>query len=124
MDKVRVDKWLWAARFYKTRALAKVAVESGKVKLDGKKIKPSRQIEIHDTLLIRKNYDDFIIEIRDLAERRVSAANSRMLYEETPESIDRRKIERARRKLQHNVAISSGRPNKKQRRLIHRFLES
>ena len=124
MDKVRVDKWLWAARFYKTRALAKVAVESGKVKLDGKKIKPSRQIEIDDTLLIRKNYDDFIIEIKDLAERRVSAAKSRILYEETPKSIDRRKVERAQRKLQHSVAISNGRPNKKHRRLIHKLLES
>lgn len=124
MDKIRVDKWLWAARFYKTRALAKVAVESGKVKLDGKKIKPSRQIEIDDTLLIRKNYDDFIIEIKILAERRVSAVKSRILYEETPESIDRRKVERAQRKLQHSVAISNGRPNKKQRRLIHKLLES
>jgi ribosome-associated heat shock protein Hsp15 len=124
MDKVRVDKWLWAARFYKTRALAKVAVESGKVKLDGKKIKPSRQIEIDDTLLIRKNYDDFVIEIKDLADRRVSAAKSRILYEETPESIYRRKVERAQRKLQHSVAISNGRPNKKQRRLIHKLLES
>ncbi len=124
MDKVRVDKWLWAARIYKTRALAKVAVESGKVKLDGKKIKPSRQIEIDDTLLIRKNYDDFTIEIKDLAESRVSAAKSRILYEETPKSIDRRKVERAQRKLQHSVAITNGRPNKKQRRLIHKLLES
>ena len=58
MDKVRLDKWLWAARFYKTRPLAKVAIQAGKVKLDGQKVKPSRQIEINDKLLIRTNLDD------------------------------------------------------------------
>ena len=124
MDKVRIDKWLWAARFYKTRALAKVAVASGKIKLEGKKIKPSRQIEINDTLLIRLNFVDFIVEIKALAERRVSAAKAKLLYEETPESLHQRGVERAKRQLAQSIAPPTRRPNKKQRRLIQKFLES
>jgi len=124
MDKVRLDKWLWAARFYKTRPLAKVAIQAGKVKLDGQKVKPSRQIEINDKLLIRTNLDDLIIEIKGLAERRSSPASARILYAETPESVHKREIERAKRQLAQSNSSSTRRPNKKQRRLIHKFLGS
>ena len=124
MDKVRLDKWLWAARFYKTRTLAKVAIQAGKVKLAGQKVKPSRQIEVNDKLLIRTNLDDLIIEIRGLAERRGSPASAKILYAETPESVHQREIERAKRQLAQSNSSPTRRPNKKQRRLIYKFLGS
>ena len=72
-DSVRVDKWLWAARFFKTRALAREAVKGGKVQLDGHRVKPGRTLKSGDCLTIRRGEDDFLITVMDLGDRRVSA---------------------------------------------------
>jgi ribosome-associated heat shock protein Hsp15 len=122
---VRIDKWLWAARFFKTRALAKAAVESGKVQIDGHKSKPSRLLETGITMTIRQGLDEKTIVVQELSAHRRGAPEAQLLYAETPESIARREARAAERKAQ-NLAQpeNSIRPNKKQRRQIHRFLQN
>ena len=124
LEKVRIDKWLWAARFFKTRSLAKTAIENGKVQIDGNKSKPSRQLEVGNILSIRQGYDIKTVEVIALSEQRRGAPEAMLLYSETPESIEQRKRQGAQRKAAHSSVISDGRPNKKQRRQIHRFLNN
>lgn len=87
---VRIDKWLWATRFFKTRALAKKHVESGKIKVNGQKTKPSRLLNLNDELEINKEDLKWVVEILQLIEKRVSAKLAAEAYEETPESIKAR----------------------------------
>lgn len=124
MDKVRIDKWLWAARFFKTRSLAKSAIEGGKVHIDGNKSKASRQLEVGTVLAIRQGFDIKTVEVIALSEQRRGAPEAMLLYSETPESIELREKESAQRKAANSAVISDGRPNKKQRRQIHRFLSN
>lgn len=125
MDKVRLDKWLWAARFFKTRSLAKAAVEGGKVQLAGQRVKVSREIAVGDTLHIRQGWDERIIEIRALSDQRRGAPEAQLLYEETPASVARREADAAARKAAGGmIDRPAHRPTKKQRRQIHRFKES
>jgi ribosome-associated heat shock protein Hsp15 len=124
IDKVRIDKWLWAARFFKTRSLAKSAIENGKVHIDGNKSKPSRQLEIGTVLTIRQGFDSKTVEVIALSEQRRGAPEAMLLYSETVESIELRENNRAQRKAANSAVISDGRPNKKQRRQIHRFLSN
>jgi ribosome-associated heat shock protein Hsp15 len=121
---VRIDKWLWAARFFKTRSLAKSAIENGKVHIDGNKSKPSRQLEVGNVLTIRQGFDSKTVEVITLSEQRRGAPEAMLLYSETPESIELREKESAQRKAANGAVISDGRPNKKQRRQIHRFLSN
>jgi len=118
---VRIDKWLWAARFYKTRGLATEEVNGGHVKLNGEAVKPSKQVECSDELTITKGYETFIITITGLATKRGSATVARTLYEEHASSIVARDEERERRKL-HAAAAPKKRPDKKARRQIIRFV--
>jgi len=124
LDKVRIDKWLWAARFFKTRSLAKSAIENGKVHIDGNKSKASRQLEVGTLLTIRQGFDSKTVEVIALSEQRRGAPEAMLLYSETPESIELRKKDSAQRKAANSAVISDGRPNKKQRRQIHRFLSN
>ncbi|WP_027328335.1 RNA-binding S4 domain-containing protein [Marinimicrobium agarilyticum] len=123
MEKVRIDKWLWAARFFKTRNLAKQAVEGGKVQCDGQRVKPSKDLTTGLTLTIRQGYDDKVVLVKALSDKRRGAPEAQLLYEETPESIAKREERAAQRKAGGLAGqiISDHRPNKKERRQIHRF---
>lgn len=120
--KIRLDKWLWAARFYKTRAIAKAAVEGGKVHYDGQRCKVSKTVEINAKLTIRQGFDEKTVIIKELAEQRRGAPEAQALYEETADSIKARMDESERRRImKHASGIPDQRPNKKQRRQIHQF---
>lgn len=120
MDKVRIDKWLWAARFFKTRNLAKQAIEGGKVHMDGSRIKASKELVVGALLDIRQGFDKKQVRVVALSDQRRGAPQAQALYEETPESIDKREANAIARKLS-NHSHPETKPNKKQRRQIHRF---
>ena len=116
-DKVRIDKWLWAARFFKTRALASDAVSGGKVHLDGQRIKPSRTVKVGDCYEIRRGFDRVVVIVEQLSGRRGPASVAQTLYHETEQSLERRAREADQRKLaQMQRPIAGQRPNKQQRR--------
>jgi ribosome-associated heat shock protein Hsp15 len=121
---VRLDKWLWAARFFKTRTLAKSAIENGKVLIDGQKCKPSRTIGGNETLTIRRGDEVIEVVVVMLSEQRRGAPEAQKLYQETGESMARREQLAANRKALRDSMPISVRPNKKQRRQIHKFLEN
>ena len=119
---IRFDKWLWAARFFKTRALAKQAIEGGKVHYNGARAKVSKTVEVGATLIIRQGWDEKTVVIKALSEQRRGADIACQLYEETEESITKRSLNAEQRKLQRaSQAAPEHRPNKKQRRQIVRF---
>ena len=122
MDKVRIDKWLWAARFFKTRALAKNAIENGKVQINGQKPKPSRMLDVGETLTVRQGYDEKTLEVVALSDQRRGAPDAQKLYRETDESIAARDQQQAERKALNQSMPQHEKPNKKQRRQIHRFI--
>lgn len=121
MEKLRIDKWLWAARFFKTRTLAKQAIEGGKIHIGGQRVKASREITVGTNLSIRQGWDLVEVAVTALCDRRRDAEFARTLYRETEHSIARRARERAERQAA-NAGVQRQRPNKKQRRQIHRFL--
>ena len=118
---VRIDKWLWAARFFKTRGLATEQVTGGHVQLKGEAVKPSRQIKCGDELTILREQERFVVTVTALAEKRGSAAVAQTLYDEHEDSIKAREAEREQRKL-HAAAAPKKRPDKKARRQIIRFV--
>ncbi|MEM9256460.1 MAG: S4 domain-containing protein [Pseudomonadota bacterium] len=121
-DKLRLDKWLWAARFFKTRSLAKSAIEGGKVHLHGQRVKVSKEIAIGDELKIRQGWDEKIVRVVALSDQRRGAAEATRMYEETPDSIARREAHAEARKSAGGMTDRPAqRPTKKQRRQIHRF---
>lgn len=120
-EKVRVDKWLWAARFFKTRSLAKTAIEGGKVQLEGQRVKVSKEIVVGDRLLVRQGWDEKEIVVRALSERRGPAAIAQTLYEESQESIARREREAQLRKAAGGVSRPLHRPDKHERRQLNRL---
>lgn len=122
VSKVRVDKWLWAARFFKTRSLAKAAIEGGKVQLDGQRVKVSKEITVGDRLEVRQGYDQREILVTALSDQRRGAPEAQLLYQETEASLKRRESEAAARKAAGGmIDRPAHRPDKKQRRQIHRF---
>jgi ribosome-associated heat shock protein Hsp15 len=121
-DKVRLDKWLWAARFYKTRAQAKAAIEGGKVQCQGERCKPGKEPRVGDTYQIRQGFDTRIVVVLALSVQRQGAPQAQLLYEETAASLAAREKAAAQRKaMGAGQVISEHRPSKKQRRQIHRF---
>lgn len=121
-DKIRVDKWLWAARFFKTRNLAKQAIEGGKIHCDGQRIKASKEILVGLTLTIRQDLDERTVVVKALSDQRRGAPEAALLYEETEESKQLREKRSAERKAGlGSFIVSDHRPNKKERRHIHRF---
>jgi ribosome-associated heat shock protein Hsp15 len=119
---VRIDKWLWAARFFKTRSLAAEAVAGGKVALNGARPKPSRTIRPGDHLNIRRSVYEWIIIVKGTSTYRGPASDGQRLYEETEESRSRRQAALAQLKLERPADFHSpGRPSKKDRRMISKF---
>ena len=124
MEKVRLDQWLWAARFYKTRSLSKTAINSGKVKVNGKSCKPSKEIVISDEVLIRAKHFQKTVIVSFLSNIRQNATLASKLYVETEESVDTRLREQALKKSSFDLSVNSVKPNKKQRRQLDSFLNS
>ncbi len=119
-ESMRVDKWLWVARFFKTRSIAKDAIEGGKVHLNGERVKVSKEIRIGMELTIRQGFEQKTVQIKALSAVRGGAPIAQQLYEETEVSIARRELLSSQRKL-HNLARPEHRPSKKDRRDINRF---
>lgn len=126
LQKVRLDKWLWSARFFRTRTLAKEAIEAGRVHFAGSRVKVSKEISIGDELTIRQgsatNYTQKTIKVLGLSEVRGNATIASNLYQETDESVARREYFHEQKKLA-NLARPDHRPNKKQRRQLEKFKE-
>lgn len=122
MDRLRVDKWLWAARFFKTRSIAKTAIEGGKVHLDGQRVKVSREISIGETLVIKQGWDEKEVVIRGLSAQRGPAPVARALYEETTASIEKREREaQARKAAGGAIARPTQKPGKHQRKALEKL---
>ena len=122
MDKVRIDKWLWAARFFKTRSIAKTAIEGGKVHLDGQRVKVSREICVGEILLIKQGWDEKEVVVLRLSAQRGPAPVARELYEETLASIEKREREaQARKAAGGAVARPTQKPGKHQRKALERL---
>lgn len=121
-QRFRLDKWLWAARFYKTRSLAAEAVNGGHVRVNGARVKPARSVNIGDAIEIHKPPYTFSIEVRGLSAKRGSAAVASALYEEDPQSIARREAVRSQSRQQAILnPRPQGRPDKRQRRRLMRM---
>lgn len=121
---VRLDKWLWAARFFKTRALAKEAVEGGKVHYNGQRCKPGKHVEVEAVLTIRQGWDEKEVQVLGVSDRRKSAKEAVLLYEESEESQQRREEQAWQRKQMQMASLPPARrPTKKQRRHIVKFKE-
>ena len=121
-DRVRLDRWLWAARFFKTRALAAAAVAGGKVQVNGARAKPAKPVQIDDQLRVRVGPYDWLVTVRAVTERRGSARDAQLLYDEKPEG----RAARERLAEQHKIAPAptyqgKGRPTKKERRELQRL---
>lgn len=122
---VRLDKWLWAARFFKTRQLAQEAIAGGKVHLNGQRVKPGREIQVGARLEISKDQLVWVVDVTALSSRRGPAREAALLYQETSESLARREAELIRKREQRDSdVLQDGRPTKRDRRLIHRFKNS
>lgn len=125
LSKLRVDKWLWAARFFKTRSLAKAAIEGGKIQVNDQRVKVSKEISVGDRLQIRQGWDLKVVVVDALSDQRRGAPEAQQLYTETPDSLARRESEAAARKAAGGmIERPATKPTKKQRRQIHRFKET
>jgi ribosome-associated heat shock protein Hsp15 len=123
VGKVRIDKWLWAARFFKTRSLAAEAVSGGKVHINSNRIKPSHEVRVGEVVQIRKGPYQFIIIVKEVSARRGPAQSAAMLYEETQASRTAREVLAEQLRLDdRSTPRSYKRPDKKQRRQIIRFI--
>ncbi|MFV5494320.1 S4 domain-containing protein [Acinetobacter towneri] len=120
IETIRIDKWLWAARFFKTRSIAKAAIEGGKVHHNGERVKVSKEIRVGTELTIQQGFDKKTILVKALSGVRGPAPVAQQLYEETEVSIARRELIATQRKL-HNLARPDHRPSKKDRRDISKF---
>ncbi|HWU98959.1 MAG TPA: RNA-binding S4 domain-containing protein [Oxalicibacterium sp.] len=119
IENVRIDKWLWAARFFKTRSQASDAVDAGKVRIDRDRVKPARNVRIGETLQIDNGSTEWEVEVRALSDKRGSAEVAQKLYAETAESVLKRQQESDRRKFFREPSLEiKGRPTKRDRRLL------
>ena len=119
-ETVRIDKWLWAARFFKTRSIAKSAIEGGKVHFDGERVKVSKEVRVGMELTIQQGFEKKTVVIKAISNVRGPAPIAQQLYEETEVSLAKRELLASQRKL-HNLARPDHRPSKKDRRQISRF---
>lgn len=121
-EQARLDKWLWAARLFKTRALAQAAVEGGKVHYDGQRVKPGHAVRPGARLSVRVGYDERLLLVLGLSEQRGPASVAQALYEETADSIAKRAATAALRQAAAlSRPVSDGRPDKRQRRQLTRL---
>ena len=125
LEKLRLDKWLWAARFFKTRSLAKAAIEGGKVHFNGQRVKVSKEVQVGDELRVRQGFDEKTVVIQALHDKRRGAPEAQLLYQETQDSIQARELSAQQRKYMSSLSPNT-KPNKKDRRKIQhikQFLE-
>jgi ribosome-associated heat shock protein Hsp15 len=121
-EEVRLDKWLWAARFFKTRSLAAEAITGGKIEINGERAKPSRVVRLGDKLNIRRGPFEWTIIVKQVSRRRGPAPQAQLLYEETEDSRRKREAAAAQMKLERGVEFDApGRPSKRDRREIAKF---
>ena len=121
-EKVRIDKWLWAARFFKTRGLAIDAIKGGKVSHAGHRVKPSKEVQVGDELSVRQGYAVKTVVVKALSDKRGPAPQAALLYEETPESLQKREAMKAQFSAQPAMRKHGlGRPTKRERRKIVAF---
>ena len=120
-DRVRIDKWLWAARFYRTRSLAAEAIEAGHVRVDGERVKAAYPVRATSRVTVRKRELAWDVEVLDVSERRGSATQAALLYRETAESAAEREAALAERAKARAAAVA-GRPTKRDRRKLEDFL--
>jgi ribosome-associated heat shock protein Hsp15 len=119
---VRLDKWLWAARFFKTRSVAREAVSGGKVRLNDNRAKPGRTLNVGDELRIQRGEDEYIVSVLELSSRRGPATVARTLYEESEDNrLTREKLAEERSLDRQQDGAREGRPDKRQRRRLVRF---
>jgi len=123
-DSIRLDKWLWAARFFKTRAVSSTAVAGGKVQVNGSRAKPAKQVQVGDNLRVRVGPYEWIVTVRAVTERRGSPKDAQLLYDESPQG----RAARERLAEAHKIAPAptyqgKGRPTKKDRRELQRLEE-
>lgn len=122
MEKIRLDKWLWAARFFKTRAKAKQAIDGGKVHIHGVRGKAGKEIRVGEELQIRQGWDEKTVLVTALSQQRRGAEQAALLYAETEQSVQLREEASAKRKAQSGLQHrQEGKPTKKNRRLLHQF---
>ena len=121
-NRLRIDKWLWAARFFKTRSLAAKAVEGGRVRVDGERVKPAKELKPGDVVTVRVGELEWVVTVRALAARRGPAAEARGLYVEEEASRVRREAITAARKLEREPGSGlRGRPTKRDRRMLRKL---
>lgn len=116
---VRIDKWLWAARFYKTRTVAADAISGGKVHVNGERVKPSRSIKVGDYLEIRRGHYEFCVTVISLGKQRRPASEAGLMYEETAQSVEARRVMQDHLKIEAVYTRKTNhRPNKQERRQL------
>ncbi len=120
-EEVRLDKWLWAARFYKTRSIARNMVDGGKVHYNGQRSKPSKIVELGAVITLRQGQEEKTVTIDRISDQRRGAPEAQTLYSETPESIEKRERQALARKLNAHNPSPDRRPDKKQRRDLLKF---
>ena len=121
-DITRIDKWLWAARFFKTRSQASAAVEGGKIHVNGQRVKPAKDVRAGDEVDIHVGQSRWTVIVRAIGERRGPAAEAQQLYEETADSVTRREREREARRLKVEPSLGlHGRPTKRDRRRLDKL---
>ncbi|MDP8161633.1 ribosome-associated heat shock protein Hsp15 [Pasteurella skyensis] len=124
-EAIRLDKWLWAARFYKTRTIAKAMIEGGKVHYNGQRIKSSKVVEIGAKVILRQGNEEKEVEILEISDQRKGAPEAQKLYQETAESIVKREKMALARKMNYlSMPHPDRRPNKKERRDLIKFKHS
>ncbi|MGG4664563.1 ribosome-associated heat shock protein Hsp15 [Providencia vermicola] len=125
IEPVRLDKWLWAARFYKTRSMAREMIDGGKVHYNGQRTKPGKIVELHALVKLRQGNDERTIEILEISSQRRGAPEAQLLYRETAESIEHReKIALARKMNALTMPHPERRPDKKERRTLLKFKQT
>ncbi len=125
MEKLRIDKWLWAARFYKTRTLASEEIDKGRVHINGVAVKPAREVKAGDTVMVRIGPISRSVVVQGVSDKRGGAPQAALLFTETPESIQARLAAAEQRRLAPEPALghTQGRPTKRERRITDRVLD-
>lgn len=121
LDSLRLDKWLWAARFYKTRSLATDAINGGHVHLNSERVKPAKAVKCGDSIRVRKGTFEVTVTVQAISDKRGAAPIARTLYEETAESVERRELARDKMHAESALTRSEHKPNKQERRELVRI---
>ena len=122
LTRVRIDKWLWAARFFKTRNIAKQAIDGGKVNINGQRVKSSKEVEVGMTVVVRQGWDEKEVVVCELSDKRRGAPEAAKLYNETASSIEKRRLHSEQRKATGAAQLqTAGKPTSKQRRKIQQI---